>query len=873
MALAIVATPSSAHRSETNRVEVCTTELRMETVVEELFSGSGEFADLVMIFQRRNQALQEIFFGSYNFKSTGVGNQVVRFDQPIAIPAAVQNDFKSALRDGEILDLDLVWRGLTLGQTQTYETVSTTLLACDSIQFERPQIVLPSGTERATFAVVRDSIGRFDKVVWADVSSPSAGSCAAGAQFSFVDGLSLLEADRLPVRFPFDGVFFEEIELCENFSGPVTLTLEERVGERPTDPSAIVPPTKLVVSLEASGPPRQETLIFSNPLYEFNAAPAVGGFITNDGHVALVDILGDQPGRRDVTVEEDFSLPAFPDEVYLNRQVNQDLFSRSFRLETRLNIWAHTSQPTPTWSTWRYSVSGSAGIDFNVNAGGLDIPAGAVNLSNRSAFLVDDPPNIWAFTLDRHEFGSQFQAFPLGAGDGPAGLASLRDDRWAAAHSSGNMVYLTTFSSRGVLDQVMLDGVFDSFAMLPSGNRSDQFTVVGFEVVTNAPTFFYNQANTLGELSETVEFTPPDWSKPFRAAANADFVVDIRYPGPPNRANSDGRPAEAEGQVLEARVFDWQGNLVETLEIASDVTEPAGFLTEENELVVAYKRPSGIYATAFKLQDHVKTCVSDPHTLCLGRYRIQGIWADNEGNRKRADVFELTADTGFFTFVDPDNPEIFFKTVEDGCQFPGADPHTWLFAGGLTSLWSEWTIEDTFTGISRTYVNPGGRPYLAIRDVEALGNCTSVNSTTSAPPAADTRSIQTHNTRSPRPQAATFENCTETDAVACLNDGRFQVEIDYRVAGQAPSPGQMVRITGDGAYAWFFSPANVEVFVKILDACVLTDSFWLFAAGLTDVEVTLRVTDTTNGHQQVYSKPLGEAFAPIIDFVEFGCSP
>jgi hypothetical protein len=72
-----------------------------------------------------------------------------------------------------------------------------------------------------------------------------------------------------------------------------------------------------------------------------------------------------------------------------------------------------------------------------------------------------------------------------------------------------------------------------------------------------------------------------------------------------------------------------------------------------------------------------------------------------------------------------------------------------------------------------------------------------------------------------------------------------------------------VELTSDTGYFWFFDEDNVEVVLKVLDACVLNDNFWLFAAGLTNVEVEIRVTDMVLGTERTFANPLGTPFAPI----------
>jgi hypothetical protein len=108
--------------------------------------------------------------------------------------------------------------------------------------------------------------------------------------------------------------------------------------------------------------------------------------------------------------------------------------------------------------------------------------------------------------------------------------------------------------------------------------------------------------------------------------------------------------------------------------------------------------------------------------------------------------------------------------------------------------------------------------------------------------------------------------CVNGGATLCLNDGRFRVTATYRTNQGQSGQGQGVRLTDDSGYFWFFDPENVEVTLKVLNACTLTPSrFWVFAAGLTNVEVRLTVTDTVSGQVKTYANPLDRRFRPIFD--------
>lgn len=60
---------------------------------------------------------------------------------------------------------------------------------------------------------------------------------------------------------------------------------------------------------------------------------------------------------------------------------------------------------------------------------------------------------------------------------------------------------------------------------------------------------------------------------------------------------------------------------------------------------------------------------------------------------------------------------------------------------------------------------------------------------------------------------------------------------------------------------------------KVLDACALNERFWVFAAGLTNVDVLITVTDTHTGTNWSSHNDLDEAFAPIQDTETFAVCP
>jgi hypothetical protein len=122
------------------------------------------------------------------------------------------------------------------------------------------------------------------------------------------------------------------------------------------------------------------------------------------------------------------------------------------------------------------------------------------------------------------------------------------------------------------------------------------------------------------------------------------------------------------------------------------------------------------------------------------------------------------------------------------------------------------------------------------------------------------------------PLAATAA-CIPSATAMCLNNNRFRVEASFRTATGSSQQAQVVKLTNETGYFTFFDPSNVEVVVKVLNGCGVNSRYWVFAAGLTNVEVILRVTDTVTGIQQTYLNPLNRPFPPLQDTNAFATCP
>jgi len=113
--------------------------------------------------------------------------------------------------------------------------------------------------------------------------------------------------------------------------------------------------------------------------------------------------------------------------------------------------------------------------------------------------------------------------------------------------------------------------------------------------------------------------------------------------------------------------------------------------------------------------------------------------------------------------------------------------------------------------------------------------------------------------------AVNIASCASDATTLCVNGGRFQVLATWTTADGHSGAGQAVALTGDTGYFWFFAPNNVEIVVKVVDGRTINSRFWVFAGGLTDVDVVMTVLDTRTGIAKTYHNPQGSAFQPIQD--------
>ena len=115
--------------------------------------------------------------------------------------------------------------------------------------------------------------------------------------------------------------------------------------------------------------------------------------------------------------------------------------------------------------------------------------------------------------------------------------------------------------------------------------------------------------------------------------------------------------------------------------------------------------------------------------------------------------------------------------------------------------------------------------------------------------------------------------CTASPTALCLNNNRFRVTANFLAPQGQSGDATAVPRTSDTGLFYFFSANNIEAILKVVDGCSLNSRYWVFAGGLTNVQVALTVLDTQSGTSRTYTNPQGTAFQPIQDTAAFATCP
>jgi PKD repeat protein len=308
---------------------------------------------------------------------------------------------------------------------------------------------------------------------------------------------------------------------------------------------------------------------------------------------------------------------------------------------------------------------------------------------------------------------------------------------------------------------------------------------------------------------------------------------------------------------------------------ASHAWTQAGMYTMQ--LAVSNGQQTAFQTKLFQVGGGPPPCAASATRLCLdgNRYQVDVTWTSpNGGGSGAGQAVPLTDDTGYFWFFNSTNVEMVLKIL-NACA---VNQKFWVFAGGLTNVKVDITVTDTQTGSVQTYHNPQSTPFQPIQDTSAFGcgGHAAAAGAGAAGSAGGGASPRAGAVRGAFPAAGATSAATAAAASSttlALEGGRYHVDVVWTTPQGQTGSGQPVALTDDTGYFWFFNSANVEMVIKVLNACAVNQNFWVFAGGLTNVKVDITVTDTKSHTVKHYSNAQGVQFKPIQDTSAFATCP
>ena len=123
--------------------------------------------------------------------------------------------------------------------------------------------------------------------------------------------------------------------------------------------------------------------------------------------------------------------------------------------------------------------------------------------------------------------------------------------------------------------------------------------------------------------------------------------------------------------------------------------------------------------------------------------------------------------------------------------------------------------------------------------------------------------------------------CLPTDTALCLGgESRFRVTLVWEDFDGNTGVGHAIPLdavtdnssaVSSSGLMWFFGPDNMEMLVKVLNACTYNDHYWVLLAAATTVDYTVEILDVVTGEVWRYRNPLGTASPATTDVEAFSC--
>ncbi|MES1243344.1 MAG: matrixin family metalloprotease [Acidobacteriota bacterium] len=246
------------------------------------------------------------------------------------------------------------------------------------------------------------------------------------------------------------------------------------------------------------------------------------------------------------------------------------------------------------------------------------------------------------------------------------------------------------------------------------------------------------------------------------------------------------------------------------------------------------------------LLDDAPVC-GDGETLCLlgSRFKVRVAWRNNVqgGTTGVGHAVGRTDQSGTFWFFGPQSVELTVKAL-DGRAVNGK---LWVFAGSLTDLEYWLEVTDSVTGTVRLYHNKQG---------DTRGFADTGFPATGASDAREVAALSPKQAPVTQTATAAAGACVADARTLCLLD-RYEVEVTWKTTDGQTGAGTAIPDSANSGFFWFFGPQNLELVVKLLDGTSINGKLWVFYGSLSDVEYTVKVTDTQTGRVKTWRNQQG----------------
>jgi hypothetical protein len=116
--------------------------------------------------------------------------------------------------------------------------------------------------------------------------------------------------------------------------------------------------------------------------------------------------------------------------------------------------------------------------------------------------------------------------------------------------------------------------------------------------------------------------------------------------------------------------------------------------------------------------------------------------------------------------------------------------------------------------------------------------------------------------------------CAPNATTLCLAQNRFRVQVSWRNAQGQIVAGRVVSTkTAESGLFWFSSSTKWDLLVNVLNSCSANNRYWVFAAATTNVQYTVRVTDTRTGAVKEYVHAQDAPALSVMDIYAFATCP